>query len=69
MTVKIRLLTLLCFLLLSYETSHISKALLQELNAKIVAKLRHWKAKLPPMLQINLNDHTSPYLPHVLLLQ
>ncbi|KAJ5605747.1 hypothetical protein N7510_008528 [Penicillium lagena] len=51
-----------------YGTSHISKAVLQELNAKIVAKLLIWKANLPPTLQINLNDHTSLYLPHVLLL-
>ncbi|KAJ9303113.1 transcriptional regulator family: Fungal Specific TF [Paecilomyces variotii] len=52
-----------------YGTSSISKAVLQELNAKIVAELRRWKAKLPPFLQIDLDDCTSPYLPHVLLLQ
>lgn len=51
-----------------YGTSHFSKTLLQELNAKIVAKLRHWKAQLPPALQIDLNDHSATYLPHVLLL-
>jgi len=39
------------------------------LNAKIVAELRKWKATLPVVLQINLDDFTSPYLPHVLLLQ
>ncbi|KAJ9197338.1 transcriptional regulator family: Fungal Specific TF [Paecilomyces variotii] len=51
-----------------YGTSSISKAVLQERNAKIVAELRRWKAKLPPFLQIDLDDCTSPYLPHVLLL-
>ncbi|KAJ6023459.1 uncharacterized protein N7446_013821 [Penicillium canescens] len=51
-----------------YGTSSISKEILQELNAKIVAELRKWKATLPLNLQINLDDYTSPYLPHVLLL-
>ncbi|KAJ5091159.1 hypothetical protein NUU61_006029 [Penicillium alfredii] len=51
-----------------YGTPNISKAVLQELNEKVVLELRRWKAKLPPMLQINLHDMTSPYLPHVLLL-
>ncbi|KAJ5217927.1 uncharacterized protein N7498_000026 [Penicillium cinerascens] len=51
-----------------YSTSSISKGTLQELNAKIVAELRKWKATLPPILQIDLDDVTSPYLPHVLLL-
>ncbi|KAJ5939308.1 hypothetical protein N7466_002442 [Penicillium verhagenii] len=51
-----------------YGTSKISKDVLQELNAKIVSELRKWKAKLPPTLQINLGDFTTPYLPHVLLL-
>jgi hypothetical protein len=52
-----------------YGTSSISKEILQELNAKIVAELHKWKATLPPILQIDLDDVTSPYPPHVLLLQ
>ncbi|GIK06090.1 hypothetical protein Aspvir_001733 [Aspergillus viridinutans] len=52
-----------------YGTSSISKEVLQELNAKIVAQLQRWKAALPPILQIDLDNVTSPYLPHVLLLQ
>ncbi|GIJ90330.1 hypothetical protein Asppvi_009284 [Aspergillus pseudoviridinutans] len=52
-----------------YGTSSISKEILQELNAKIVAELQKWKATLPPILQIDLDDAASPYLPHVLLLQ
>ncbi|KAF4159660.1 hypothetical protein CNMCM6069_001303 [Aspergillus lentulus] len=52
-----------------YGTSSISKEILQELNAKIVAELQKWKATLPPILQIDLDDVTSPYPPHVLLLQ
>ncbi|KAJ5683641.1 hypothetical protein N7462_006806 [Penicillium macrosclerotiorum] len=51
-----------------YGTSRISKPVLQELNAKIVAQLHMWKSNLPPFLQINLDDYTSAYLPHVLLL-
>ncbi|KAL4991235.1 fungal-specific transcription factor domain-containing protein [Aspergillus falconensis] len=51
-----------------YGTSSISKAVLQQLNEKIVAKLFTWKANLPPPLQINLDDQTTPYTPHVLLL-
>ncbi|GFF91717.1 hypothetical protein IFM61392_09414 [Aspergillus lentulus] len=51
-----------------YGTSSISKEILQELNAKIVAELQKWKATLPPILQIDLDDVTSPYPPHVLLL-
>ncbi|KAJ5503526.1 transcriptional regulator family: Fungal Specific TF, partial [Penicillium fimorum] len=51
-----------------YGTSGIPRAVLQQLNANNVAKLLNWKAQLPSFLQINLNDHTSPYLPHVLLL-
>ncbi|KGO47086.1 Transcription factor, fungi [Penicillium expansum] len=51
-----------------YGTSVIPRALLQQLNENNVAKLLNWKAQLPSILQINLNDHTSPYLPHVLLL-
>ncbi|KAJ6002758.1 hypothetical protein N7451_005305 [Penicillium sp. IBT 35674x] len=51
-----------------YGTSRISKQVLQDLNANIVAELRRWKSNLPPFLQINLDDYTTPYLPHVLLL-
>ncbi|KAJ5613821.1 hypothetical protein N7528_007475 [Penicillium herquei] len=51
-----------------YGTSRLSKSTLQELNAKIVAELGEWKTRLPPFLQIDLDDYTSPYLPHVLLL-
>lgn len=52
-----------------YGTSSISKEILQELNAKIVAELRKWKASLPKSLQVNLDDITSLYPPHVLVLQ
>jgi hypothetical protein len=52
----------------SYGSSSISKLLLQQLNVKVVSRLLDWKARLPQSLQINLNDNTTPYLPHVLLL-
>ncbi|CAI7621765.1 unnamed protein product [Penicillium glandicola] len=51
-----------------YGTSRIPRAALQQLNENNVARLLNWKAQLPSFLQINLNNHTSPYLPHVLLL-
>ncbi|KAL3437522.1 hypothetical protein BDV09DRAFT_201792 [Aspergillus tetrazonus] len=51
-----------------YGTSSISKAVLQQLNEKIVTKLFSWKANLPSSLQINLDDQTTPYTPQVLLL-
>ncbi|KAL4761339.1 uncharacterized protein BDW70DRAFT_168090 [Aspergillus foveolatus] len=51
-----------------YGTSSISKAVLQQLNEKIVTKLLLWKANLPSFLQINLDDQTTPYTPQVLLL-
>lgn len=54
---------------LRYGTSNISKVVLQHLNEKVVAKLLNWKAELPPSLQIDLDDQTTPYIPQVLLLQ
>ncbi|CAG7923853.1 unnamed protein product [Penicillium olsonii] len=51
-----------------YGTADIPRSKLQPLNERIVTKLLDWKAQLPSPLQIDLNDHTSPYLPHVLLL-
>ncbi|RFU33861.1 hypothetical protein B7463_g2477, partial [Scytalidium lignicola] len=51
-----------------YGTSGFSKCMLQEMNANIVAKLLNWKSNLPAILQVNLSDSVSLYLPHVLLL-
>ncbi|KAL3476069.1 fungal-specific transcription factor domain-containing protein [Aspergillus californicus] len=51
-----------------YGTSSISKAVLQQLNEKIVTSLLSWKARLPPVLRINLGDQITPYIPHILLL-
>ncbi|OQD84434.1 hypothetical protein PENANT_c013G00053 [Penicillium antarcticum] len=51
-----------------YGSSNLSKLLLQQQNVKVVARLLDWKASLPQSLQIDLNDHATPYLPHVLLL-
>ncbi|KAF2012999.1 hypothetical protein BU24DRAFT_494892 [Aaosphaeria arxii CBS 175.79] len=44
-----------------------SKAL-QKLNAATVDNLLEWEAQLPSVLQVDLSDFTTPYLPHVLLL-
>ncbi|KAJ5347505.1 transcriptional regulator family: Fungal Specific TF [Penicillium brevicompactum] len=51
-----------------YGTAGIPRSKLQPLNEKIVAELLDWKARLPSLIQIDLTDHTTPYLPHVLLL-
>ncbi|KAL2810101.1 hypothetical protein BJX63DRAFT_444874 [Aspergillus granulosus] len=51
-----------------YGTSSISKVVLQQLNEKTVAKLLNWKEALPPLLQIDLGNQTSPYTPQVMLL-
>ncbi|KAJ5761528.1 hypothetical protein N7533_003567 [Penicillium manginii] len=47
---------------------YIDKAAMQEFNERIVAELCKWKGNLPQILRIDLNDHVSPYPPHVLLL-
>lgn len=52
-----------------YGTSKYSKDTLQMLNASIVAQLFEWKSKLPPSLQLNLNEPLTAYPPSVLLLQ
>ncbi|KAE8423557.1 hypothetical protein BDV36DRAFT_279086 [Aspergillus pseudocaelatus] len=41
---------------------------LQKLRGSIIEDLWNWKAKLPPALQINVLDCTTPYLPQVLML-
>ncbi|KAJ5545817.1 fungal-specific transcription factor domain-containing protein [Penicillium frequentans] len=51
-----------------YGSSKISRQALQKLNAETTDRLLHWKANLPDFLQINIDEHTTPYLPHVLLL-
>ncbi|KAJ5380245.1 fungal-specific transcription factor domain-containing protein [Penicillium cataractarum] len=51
-----------------YGSSKISKHDLQSLNAKTTKKLLQWKANLPTPLQVDLDNSTIPYLPHVLLL-
>ncbi|KAF2095661.1 hypothetical protein NA57DRAFT_44435 [Rhizodiscina lignyota] len=55
-----------------YGKSGIPPAILQDLNAKTVQELFKWKDELPAELQIALQvdvqEHTTPYLPHVLLL-
>lgn len=42
--------------------------MLQELNAKTVIDLLDWEQNLPASLRVNLDDTTTPYLPHVLLM-
>ncbi|KAJ5636681.1 uncharacterized protein N7484_009994 [Penicillium longicatenatum] len=51
-----------------YGSSKISRESLQKLNVETTDRLLHWKANLPEFLQININESTSPHLPHVLLL-
>lgn len=43
--------------------------MLQSLVDQTMRQLEAWKADLPPELQVNLDDETAFYLPHVILLQ
>ncbi|KAH8671646.1 fungal-specific transcription factor domain-containing protein [Xylariales sp. PMI_506] len=51
-----------------YGSEAISKKVLQEQNAAIVKKILDWKNDLPVELRVDLHDHETTYLPHVLLL-
>ncbi|RFU33219.1 hypothetical protein B7463_g3128, partial [Scytalidium lignicola] len=51
-----------------YGTSGIDPHLLQELNAKTVVELFDWRENIPTALRVDLDDTTTPYLPHVLLM-
>jgi hypothetical protein len=51
-----------------YSGAGIPSDLLQELNTKTLFDLYEWKENLPAYLQVDLQDTTTPYLPHVLLL-
>lgn len=42
---------------------------LHELNTSTVSKLLAWKANLPSVLHVDVDDNEATYLPHVLLLQ
>lgn len=39
------------------------------MNFKTVSELLDWKTNLPPILQVNLDDRETQYLPHIILLQ
>lgn len=47
----------------------ISSSSLQEMNVVTVEALLNWQANLPSVLQIDLDDRETQYLPHVILLQ
>ncbi|POR36832.1 Uncharacterized protein TPAR_02968 [Tolypocladium paradoxum] len=51
-----------------YGSLRIPPSTLQAVNAKTVAKLVDWKASLPSVLHVDLDDHEANYLPHVILL-
>jgi hypothetical protein len=51
-----------------YSGAAASPDLEQELNLKTLLDLHAWKDNLPVYLQVDLQDTTTPYLPHVLLL-
>lgn len=52
-----------------YGTTSISRKNLQEMNERVVNELFKWKATLPAEVQVDETDNTTPYLPHVILLQ
>lgn len=39
------------------------------MNVRTVEELLNWRADLPTVLQVDLDDRETPYLPHVILLQ
>ncbi|KAF2088896.1 hypothetical protein K490DRAFT_38069 [Saccharata proteae CBS 121410] len=51
-----------------YGVSDISKQDLQVLSSTATVNILNWKEDLPPILQVDHHDQTTPYLPHVLLL-
>ncbi|KAH6971311.1 fungal-specific transcription factor domain-containing protein [Ilyonectria destructans] len=51
-----------------YGNLRISRNALQVMNAKTVAELLDWKANLPHVLQINIDDYETPYLPQIIFL-
>jgi hypothetical protein len=52
-----------------YGSLKIAPSSLQEMNVVTVEALLNWQASLPSVLQIDLDDRETPYLPHVVLLQ
>lgn len=55
--------------LFSYGSATTSRSALHELNSQIVTKLQDWKDNLPVELRVDLDNHETTYLPHVILLQ
>ncbi|KAH6989305.1 fungal-specific transcription factor domain-containing protein [Ilyonectria sp. MPI-CAGE-AT-0026] len=51
-----------------YGNMRISSSSLQEMNVVTVEALLNWQANLPSVLQIDLDDRETQYLPHVILL-
>ncbi|KAH8654232.1 hypothetical protein BGZ61DRAFT_467979 [Ilyonectria robusta] len=51
-----------------YGDVSIPKPTLQEINARTVAELLKWKATLPFELQVKNTDHSTPCLPHMLMM-
>ncbi|KFY47225.1 hypothetical protein V494_00089 [Pseudogymnoascus sp. VKM F-4513 (FW-928)] len=51
-----------------YGSATTSRSALHELNSQIVTKLQDWKENLPVELRVDLHNHETTYLPHVILL-
>ncbi|KAF4464335.1 hypothetical protein FALBO_8836 [Fusarium albosuccineum] len=51
-----------------YGSRRIPPSTLQEMNVRTVEELLNWQADLPPVLQVDLDDRETQYLPHVILL-
>ncbi|KAH6986718.1 fungal-specific transcription factor domain-containing protein [Ilyonectria destructans] len=51
-----------------YGSLRIPSSSLQEMNVVTVEALLNWQANLPSVLQIDLDDRETQYLPHVILL-
>ncbi|KAH7116381.1 fungal-specific transcription factor domain-containing protein, partial [Dactylonectria macrodidyma] len=51
-----------------YGSLRIPSSSLQEMNVVTIEALLNWQANLPSVLQIDLDDRETQYLPHVILL-
>ncbi|KAM5354236.1 hypothetical protein ACJ41O_000886 [Fusarium nematophilum] len=51
-----------------YGSRKIPSSTLQEMNVRTVEELLNWQVDLPLVLQVDFDDHSTQYLPHVILL-
>ncbi|KAJ4299143.1 hypothetical protein N0V90_004387 [Kalmusia sp. IMI 367209] len=53
----------------AYLVDHTVSVTLEQMSVKTINALKQWKADLPEALEVDVQDQTAPYLPHVLFMQ